>query len=45
MSDSGFSEEARYLMNSKWNPSDSFGFMAAAAAAYCSKHLNEWQGL
>ena len=45
MSDAGFSEEAREFINSKWNPSDSFGFMAAATGAYCPEHLNEWQGL
>jgi hypothetical protein len=45
MSDAGYSEEAREFINSKWNPSDSFGFMAAAIKAYCPEHVDDWSGL
>jgi hypothetical protein len=45
MSDAGFSDEAMMFAESKWHPSDPFGFMGAATRAYCPGHLSDWSGL
>jgi hypothetical protein len=45
MSDAGFKDQAMVYIDSKWDPSDSIAFMAAATRAYCVGHLGDWQGL
>jgi hypothetical protein len=45
MSDAGFSYEAMEFINSKWDPSDVYGFMGAATRAYCPQHRSDWAGV
>ena len=45
MSDAGFADEAMEVINSKWNPSDIYGFLLSATKAYCPEHVDDSSGL
>jgi hypothetical protein len=42
MSDTGSSYDAMELINTRWKPSDIYGFMRAATKAYCPAHTSDW---
>lgn len=45
MSDAGFADESMQFIDSRWDPTDPFGFMLAATRAYCPQHFDRWTGL